>query len=68
MDDVYNNLVVASIDGQQCVEFSGLSRDMSLTRFKSLVAMRIQKLERKYVNPADLELMAFGEMMTEGGQ
>jgi hypothetical protein len=67
MDDVYNSLAVASLDGQQCIEFSGLSRGMSLTRFKSLVAMRIQKLERRYVNPTDLELMAFGEMMTEGG-
>jgi hypothetical protein len=67
MDDVYNSLKVTSIDGQQCVEFSGLSQSMSLTRFKSLVAIRIQKLERRYVNPADLELMAFGEIMTEGG-
>lgn len=55
---------VESIDGQQIVEFSSISRAISLARFKSLVAIRIGKLERRYVNPADLEFMAFGGMMS----
>ncbi|QDS71235.1 hypothetical protein FKW77_010465 [Venturia effusa] len=68
MDDVYNSLTIATLDGQQSVELSGVSQAMSLARFKTLVAIRIGKLERRYVNPTDLELMVFGEIMTEGGR
>jgi hypothetical protein len=66
MDDVYDNITVVSIDGSQKFEFSGLPRHMGLSRFKSLVAMRIQRQEGRYVNPSDLNLMVFGEEMKEG--
>jgi hypothetical protein len=67
MDDIYNSIKVESVDGQQSFEFSGVARDMSLTRFKSLVAMRVHRLSKTYTTAADLDLMVFGEMMTDGG-
>ncbi|KAF2674107.1 hypothetical protein BT63DRAFT_473881 [Microthyrium microscopicum] len=57
MDDVFDNINVVSLDGSQKFEFSGLPRQMGLSRFKSLVTMRIQRQEGRYVNPLDLNLM-----------
>lgn len=68
MDDIFSNLKVVTVDGSQQLEFSGLPKAISLSRFKSLVALRVNHVERRIVNADSIELMAFGEQMTDGSK
>ncbi|KAH8702865.1 hypothetical protein GQ44DRAFT_732667 [Phaeosphaeriaceae sp. PMI808] len=66
MDDFFDNITVTNLDDSERYEFSGIARAMRLSRFKSVVAMKIQRAQGRYVSAADLELTAFGALMTDG--
>lgn len=66
MDEYFDNIIVASLDGSECYDFSGISRAMRLSSFKSVVAMKLQRQHGRYVSPAELELTAFGNPMMDG--
>jgi hypothetical protein len=67
MDEYFDNIIVANLDGSECYDFSGISRAMRLSSFKSVVAMKLQRQHGRYVSPAELELTAFGNPMMDGG-
>ena len=67
MDEYFDNITVANLDGSECYDFSGISRAIQLSSFKSVVAVKLQQQHGRYVSPAELELTAFGNPMTDGG-
>lgn len=66
MDKYFDNITAANLDGSECYDFSGISRAIQLSRFKSVVVVKLQQQHGRYVSPAGLELTAFGNPMTDG--
>lgn len=66
-DDFYATLYVKSLDGSR-VELSGIARQMNLSRFKHVVAMKISHKERRYINPDDMQFSLLGETMDDNGR
>ena len=67
MDKYFDNIAVANLGGSECYDFSGISHTMRLSDFKSVVVMKLQQQHDRYVSPAESELTAFGNPMTDGG-
>ncbi|KAJ9602750.1 hypothetical protein H2200_012530 [Cladophialophora chaetospira] len=66
MAETFDSIKVVNQDGTHELDVRNVPRVQRLELFKSRVAVELSQAERKYVNPADLDLFVFSEKMEDG--
>ena len=67
MAENFESIKVVTQDGAHELDVRNVPRVQRLELFKSRVAVELSQSERKYINPADLDLFVFSEKMEDGG-
>ena len=67
MTETFGSIKVVTQDGSHELDVRDVPRAQRLELFKSRVAVQLSQSERKYINPADLDLFVFSEKMEDGG-
>lgn len=67
MAETFGSIKVVTQDGNHELDIKDVPRAQKFQNFKSRVAMELARSERKYINPADLDLFVFSEKMEEEG-
>ena len=67
MAEIFGSIKVVTQDGAHEIDIPDVPRFQRLENFKSRVAVELTRLERKYINPGDLDLFVFGEGMEDKG-
>jgi hypothetical protein len=68
MADTFDSIRIVTQDGADEVVLTDVPRAQKLSNFKSRVAVALTTAQRRYINPADLDLFVFGEAMDDGGK
>ncbi len=67
MAETFGSIKVVTQDGNHELDVKDVPRAQRLENFKSRVAVELGQSERKYINPADLDLFVFSEKMEDKG-
>jgi len=63
--DMYDEILVEAIDGSEQLSFSGLFKNMSVLRFKHVVAQRLSRTIGRQVDVKELQLYTRGDVMED---
>ena len=63
--DMYDEIIVEAIDGSEQLSFSGLFKNMSVLRFKHVVAQRLSRTIGRQVDVKELQLYTRGDVMED---
>ncbi|OCL02942.1 hypothetical protein AOQ84DRAFT_382138 [Glonium stellatum] len=65
LSDMYDEILVEAIDGSEQFSFSGLFKNMSVLRFKHVVAQRFSRAVNRQVDVKEFQLYTRGEVMED---